>query len=64
MRKLPKSNIVFIAWLPKTAKYNSRLRYSKTELTKKRALHGIEAELQAENLDEMSLKFLKARVVS
>ncbi|KAL8495295.1 hypothetical protein ACS0TY_019447 [Phlomoides rotata] len=58
-----KSKIFFIAWSPDTARVRTKMLYASSKDRFKRELDGIQVELQATDLSEVSWDILKARAL-
>ncbi|CAI9288899.1 unnamed protein product [Lactuca saligna] len=56
-----KSKIVFFAWSPDSSRVRSKMIYASSKDRFKRELDGIQFELQATDVGEMSLDIIKSR---
>ncbi|KAF5818965.1 putative actin-depolymerizing factor domain, ADF/Cofilin, ADF-H/Gelsolin-like domain superfamily [Helianthus annuus] len=58
-----KSKIFFFAWCPDSSRVRSKMIYASSKETFKRELEGIQLELQATDVGEMSLDIVKSRAL-
>ncbi|KAE8722509.1 Actin-depolymerizing factor 7 [Hibiscus syriacus] len=59
-----KSKIVFIAWSPDTSRVRSKMVYASSKDRFRKELDGVQVELQATDLSEMSYDIVKERAIS
>ncbi|KAK8685047.1 hypothetical protein V6N13_041058 [Hibiscus sabdariffa] len=59
-----KSKIVFIAWAPDIARVRSKMVYASSKDRFRKELDGVQVELQATDLSEMSYDIVKERAIS
>ncbi|MBA0713713.1 hypothetical protein Goshw_013747 [Gossypium schwendimanii] len=59
-----KSKIVFIAWAPDSSRIRSKMVYASSKDRFRKELDGVQVELQATDLSEMSYDIVKERAIS
>ncbi|KAK8518427.1 hypothetical protein V6N13_027903 [Hibiscus sabdariffa] len=59
-----KSKIIFIAWSPDTSRVRSKMVYASSKDRFRKELDGVQVELQATDLSEMSYDIVKERAIS
>ncbi|KAK8495807.1 hypothetical protein V6N13_026319 [Hibiscus sabdariffa] len=59
-----KSKIIFIAWAPDTSRVRSKMVYASSKDRFRKELDGVQVELQATDLSEMSYDIVKERAIS